>query len=1116
MTMMMNHHNSKADRHKHNKKHHGRVPSCPSCRWSLRRIFCWSIFGYYLLFFGWSLTFAWLNLGSFLPVIVVPDEELPLGGTTQQQEGMLMRMNGGTHEYDNKKGSSNDSDWPRTSVVVAVFSPLHFQTVFDSLQNLQQCDEARGIVDDVFLVWNSPIPPPPLTVVNDKETFASSLFQPLFLKGALPRVHVLEQKFNSLNNRYIATALLIRSPTALFLDDDMLVSCGAWVQIISAGTPFAANGSFVGLELTTNYATITAPHSTHRGEENDDSNHKEDADRSNHTIIGMTQPNEEEDTSLSFLSNTKLEEHHKLKCMEYVNSSSNIVANKKQKRLVEIHDAPSLPTRKKVMLVPTPSLSHYAQLPQSILAHVDEHYYRGHCDDILLNAIVLSSSSMGNNNDAQRRVKHPKKVRLHLDGDVLASCEHGSHDEEYAGAREECNKWLHESLFSTLSFSNQREKVDISMDCFYAANNDSSSPASMLRRGLDKILQCRSILDTTCPADADTTMRPVTYESVPGDLPKAFKDFDRTNEFSTKGVIGPLRTSLSMQEIREAFDAIEEYKAKVRKRLKEKKRSKDEADSARQLYGDFDVLLERCYAFDVRCRRLAEDKAIVEAVREVIGNDIVVYSMDQFLKKSNDIQPWHTDIEPYDRCYGKSVQIWLAVENVTPQSTLQIVTGSHRMPSVTWLFPEHVLRATTVNEKHDHEKQHVQSCATSIDPTAEIRSPVTKDGEFMLFHSNLWHASENTSRLQRKAIRVTFSHPECQVAGVFKYRRPDLPPLKDPIPAIPPVLLVSGQGRTFPEYNRLVNNFLHIADIPEIVRNKDRSRRKQEFGKSPMTNSVQMWTAEDMTTKMRKRKMRDSITNQQIIRFKADLLRGHSALFETLEVSHVHLSPFECAHRPESHLEPTVGIISNGSVGVLTVSNATVLPPTDHQLGRVPTATLLPPSGIFMYDSNVIHTECAGSAGGSFINIKYIPIKVLQSISARLRLFMPPAEDKTFLDVSNIMLFSRVFGKICRCIHNPHPDDDHEVFLLVEDVPPNVTLFALPEQKPLPVGTLLFYPLHSTHGIEARRDDTGEVIPYRKPGLQFDAIPRCLVLEFWAPDGTKQGRKMRKRGRNKK
>jgi ectoine hydroxylase-related dioxygenase (phytanoyl-CoA dioxygenase family) len=579
--------------------------------------------------------------------------------------------------------------------------------------------------------------------------------------------------------------------------------------------------------------------------------------------------------------------------------------------------------------------------------------------------------------------------------------------------------------------------------------------------------------------------------------------YNRTDEFFEKGVLGPFRSpTLSAKTLNDAFDAMSQHRKRIRMRRTQELRNlhgdKYELQNYYDKYGETDYRIERCYMFDDRCRRLAEDPGIIEIVRKTMNSDdIIVWSMSDISKANSTIQPWHTDIEPYDRCYNSNVQIWLAVDGVSSKSTLQVMTHSHRFPSATWLFPDHVIHTNKIYQKEAFEKETLLTCAKSLHPGAAITSPVVKNMDFMVLHSNVWHAASDllhTGQERRKAIRITFAHPKCQIGAVYKYERPDLPPL-NPIAMLPPVLLVSGQDHSsFHQKDNLqiTNSFLHFTSSSHRTwSQQDLDRRTSRLSSQSPLSEVVVWKTKD--------KLLPLWMNHKKRISKVLLYAGNTkGLFKTLEIAMIRLSPNIANHDAESHLEPSINVIVEGQMAVYThieevAHNGTAL--------AIPSTLMLPKGSVSFVDSNIIHCDISGPQGTWIFNIKYEPHDFLKEKPTKMSLqsFGTPPDDSNFFNIDNSMLLKRVFAKTCRCIHDTHADDDHETVMFIESVPDGVTLYLLPDRTPLEEKAVMYYPLYSSHGIEARNDTTNEVIPYRKRGAIFDLIPRCLVIEFWTP-----------------
>uniref|UniRef100_A0A7S3LE13 Glycosyl transferase 64 domain-containing protein n=1 Tax=Amphora coffeiformis TaxID=265554 RepID=A0A7S3LE13_9STRA len=671
---------------------------------------------------------------------------------------------------------------------------------------------------------------------------------------------------------------------------------------------------------------------------------------------------------------------------------------------------------------------------------------------------------------------------------------------------------------------------------FATADDDDKSSSKFLK-------WTRQAVDAICPLSSNS-LRPESVV-VPGKFAKlssnnsSDKNADASllinqtspvgREFLANGLAGPLQTSHSQEELTIAFDAIQKYHQSIRKSknaLIEEEASEYLSWNQNQLNGERDVLMSRCYAFDPLCDRLVRDPLIVEAVKDVIGENIIVTSIDEFGKSEGEIQPWHTDIEPYDRCYGRNVQIWLGVDQVTPESTLQIMSQSHRMPSLTWLYPEHVMNAKTIADKRNFEAKHLLPCAQALDPSARVFSPVTQNGEFVLFHSQMWHAAEvnRGSPSFRRAIRITYSTPDCRIGHHFKYERPDLPPMR-PVPSLPLVMLVSGSVRSLPDFKYLPNNFVHMrhlrvgnADEAQVQRRHDRLSRKAT------TTAVRIWNLNDIESLSKTVPLPDASSRE-----KSDLLIGNTPLFSAIEFSEVSLNPHEVAHEfYDEHEDGDVKIVTKSQIGhhELPFANSSSLllsyEPARHYLessGIAPTLHMLDEGAVSFIDSNGPHNDVGGPNGGRFFRLKFrvrqehaaIPIAPRgsqglshQAQAPKSHSFVKPPLDKNAVDGQKFFVgngfagLGKVVGFTCRCVHNPHPDVDHEVLMIVDSIPNDVELFSLPDGQQIVEGAALYYPLNTTHGIEARQTSDGKLIPYRSKRQTFSDFPRCLVIEFWS------------------
>jgi ectoine hydroxylase-related dioxygenase (phytanoyl-CoA dioxygenase family) len=74
---------------------------------------------------------------------------------------------------------------------------------------------------------------------------------------------------------------------------------------------------------------------------------------------------------------------------------------------------------------------------------------------------------------------------------------------------------------------------------------------------------------------------------------------------------------------------------------------------------------------------LASHPAIVNVLRMLLGDNIMLWGASLVTAQPEHIHPWHSDIETA-YALGKTVSVWLALRNVNEKSALHFISGSHR------------------------------------------------------------------------------------------------------------------------------------------------------------------------------------------------------------------------------------------------------------------------------------------------------------------------------------------------------------------------------------------------------------------------------------------------------
>ena len=172
---------------------------------------------------------------------------------------------------------------------------------------------------------------------------------------------------------------------------------------------------------------------------------------------------------------------------------------------------------------------------------------------------------------------------------------------------------------------------------------------------------------------------------------------------------------------------------------------------------------------------------IARRVASILGPDVLAWGLTLTRSLPGGVHRWHVDIE---HLRWPGVSVYIGLENNDQDSTLKVLTGSHRMPE----------RPQAYGVKDD---AGALAAMRSTVPEAEIVRMPVRPGEFFLFDGRLWHASHNTGPNIRLAMIIHYSRPDVRVQAPLNFN--------DPIhwhESRPPCALVCGEDRY--GINRLV------------------------------------------------------------------------------------------------------------------------------------------------------------------------------------------------------------------------------------------------------------------------------------------------------------------------
>lgn len=187
--------------------------------------------------------------------------------------------------------------------------------------------------------------------------------------------------------------------------------------------------------------------------------------------------------------------------------------------------------------------------------------------------------------------------------------------------------------------------------------------------------------------------------------------------------------------------------------------------------------------------------AIVERVSTLIGDDVMLWGASMQDRAPGAIHPWHSDIESF-ALPGKTVSVWVGIENTTCDSSLQIVPYSQRF-GVTVQQVRHELGIAR-DEPTDDD---IVSWAQARDQRSHLLKLDMTDGEAVFLDGQLWHGSRNLFTETRRALLLQYATPDAAI------RIPDLNYLDWPFRqfSLPRPACVMINGSTKGDINRIVS-----------------------------------------------------------------------------------------------------------------------------------------------------------------------------------------------------------------------------------------------------------------------------------------------------------------------
>jgi ectoine hydroxylase-related dioxygenase (phytanoyl-CoA dioxygenase family) len=166
------------------------------------------------------------------------------------------------------------------------------------------------------------------------------------------------------------------------------------------------------------------------------------------------------------------------------------------------------------------------------------------------------------------------------------------------------------------------------------------------------------------------------------------------------------------------------------------------------------------HAVDRTIAEIAHHPELLNILREILGEDILLWGSQIIKQKPGKRFNWHLDQE---HKVWKGVSVWIGLKNVQPFKTISIVSGSHLFNS----DPVDCLDDSS-------DCQQLQLVISKQSGDSKIVDLNIKDGEFFIFHGRTWHATRNETDSTRYALLLQYCTPDQKVKAVKDMDYPNI------------------------------------------------------------------------------------------------------------------------------------------------------------------------------------------------------------------------------------------------------------------------------------------------------------------------------------------------------
>lgn len=266
---------------------------------------------------------------------------------------------------------------------------------------------------------------------------------------------------------------------------------------------------------------------------------------------------------------------------------------------------------------------------------------------------------------------------------------------------------------------------------------------------------------------------------------------------------------------------------------------------------------------------IATKPGLLKWLAQLIGPDVYLWGAQVIAKEPGEVHPWHTDIET-SLPTGRFVSVWIGLENTSPKSALQYISGSHLIGK-----PVQQVAHERQVDRPDRTAERVLAWARDARPDADLVETDVRDGDAVLFDGRIWHGSLNAGDRPRRALLLQYA------AANQKIRIPDLDKTMNwPFAykaASPPAITVLGRAR----------GYQNLVAPPQ-----DKRLHQPVLAALEAVSDGKPWTPHS-------------------------LVSGKSASAGRLNVHFSLLQPGHSPHAPHAHIEEEILIVVEGEAEVI-------------------------------------------------------------------------------------------------------------------------------------------------------------------------------------------------------